>query len=258
MRPDARVWASLAAIPSRAMGLGRVIDSLLPQVNRLHVAFNGDWRSDWLEFWAERVAHRGEGEGRLCIAVNPDGGLGDAEKFAPLWSADPEELPDLHLSCDDDLVYPPRWAEEMAGFVDLFGGRAIISTHGAFMPRSLRPWTSYFGQRRAISCLGDWSDFTQVDFPGTGVMAFDPRRCALKIERGMFEAPNMADMWVGLAAAQAGTPVIVAPHRAGDLGYLEPPIEETIWWEAHRDERLHIGVCNRLPEALAPVEGVAP
>ena len=120
------IRASLASIPARRDSLRRVVESLLPQVDRLGVYLNG--YGDVPEFLADD---------RIDVARSEDhGDLGDAGKM--FWAAEPGV--DYHLACDDDILYPADYVARMVAEVDRYGRRALVGCHGALMhdrPRAL-------------------------------------------------------------------------------------------------------------------------
>ena len=193
-----RVWASLAAIPGRREILGRVVESLLPQVDRLNVYLNG---------WPD-VPDCLLGDPRVVVARSQDhGDLGDAGKM--FWV---DEAPGYHLSCDDDILYPPDYAERVVEGIRSRGGRVVVGYHGVL----LRPHVeSYRRDRRVFRFGSALEEDTQVHLLGTGVSGWHAP--TVRVSRGNFRVPNMADVWLAALGQQKRLPFVCLRREAGWL-----------------------------------------
>ena len=224
------IIAQLSTIPERRHLLPRVVESLAPQVDELHVMCN-DYDSN---------------EHPVNIAnkyywATPFENKGDCEKFVEL---------DLYrysyiLTCDDDLVYPQDYVETMVGHVKRFGNKAIISLHGRTFPK--RPIDSYYrGKKQGFHWDHDLDIYQRVDAGGTGVMCWHSD--AFKVPYDEIAHGNMADVWVSVFARRQGVDIWVAPHESGWLKYIGPPENDddpqTIWSRHHNDDRLQTDIYN--------------
>lgn len=202
--------ASLATVPDRVHRLGDVVESLLPQVDRVNVYLNGHTELPvCLQRDTVRVAWS-------CA----HGDMGDAGKF--FWAGALRNS--YHFTCDDDIAYPRDYASTLIDAIERYDRRAIVSVHGAVLHE---PLTSYYRNRTTYPCLGDVAVDHQADVLGTGVLAYHTSTVQLSFHD--FHAPNMADIWCAIAAKRQDVPRVVIAHRRGWLRYLPPPEGTTIY-----------------------------
>ena len=209
------VMASLASIPSREGNLRRVVETLLPQVDRLNVYLNGyEVVPDFLD------------DRKIVIARSQDlGDRGDAGKF--FWitrrgGLGPPGARGYHFTCDDDILYAPDHVQFMIQAIERYDRRAIVSLHGA---RLRFPVRSYYRDRVLFHCGAVIENDVVVHVGGTGVMAFHAD--TIRLREDDFSKPNMADIWMAVAARKQGVPIVVAAHGKERLEIL--PCEETIY-----------------------------
>jgi hypothetical protein len=210
-----RITASLATIPSRRHAVVHAIDSLFPQVDEVVVYVNGE-----MEPLPERPGLR-------VIMGGPD--LGDAGKFAPV----PTE--GYHLACDDDLYYPPDYAEATIRGIERYGRKAVVSWHGGVI---LGPVESYYrgGRSPYFACLRDVAGDNPVNVPGTGVLGYHVSTVPSPGTEP-FRNGYMADIWMALYLQARAVPVVVLAHRAGWIRHLLIDLDDTIYARyAQRDE----------------------
>ena len=193
------IRASLASIPARSAALRHTVESLLPQVDRLGVYLNG----------YTGVPKFLRGDPRIDVARSQThGDRGDAGKF--FW-VEAEDY-DYHLTCDDDLVYPPGWTETLIAGVERYHRRALVGMHGARLVE--HPADYHRSVETRFHCLGAVEGEHAVHVLGTGAMAWHR---SLSVPPDIFECPNMADLWLARWANGRGVPRIVLPHRRGWL-----------------------------------------
>ena len=203
------ITASLATIPGRRETLKRVVSSLLPQVDRLNVYLNGYGEvPDFLSGPKIRVARSEEHRDR-----------GDAGKF--FWENDYTDE-GYRLTCDDDIVYPPDYAKCMVSAVERYDRRVVVTLHGAVLKFPVR---NYYADRVVHHCRTNVLRDAPVHVGGTGVMAW--HSSAIRLSTKDFEKPNMADIWMALAAKRKGVPIIVLAHAREYLEILL--FEDTIY-----------------------------
>lgn len=224
--------AGLATIPSRKEMLFKVVESLLPQVDQLHIYFDYDVESEVPDFHDPKIVYWVKRKGEE---------LGDIGKYAPLIEGYPLPPDFYYLSCDDDIEYPPDYVMRMSAACAFFHRRALISLHGSTILNP--PVESYYRNRLGIACLKYFPVYAHMQFPGTGVSCF--HSSTFKLRRKDFSRKNMADIWVGMAAAEQDVPVIVAPHSGTWLQYLNPPLMDTIWGKEHRDDSVQTAIVNQ-------------
>lgn len=204
------IRASLASIPEHERSLQQTVASLLPQVDRLGVYLNGyDSVPDFLH------------DPRIDVARSHEhGDRGDAGKM--FWT-DAGDF-DYYFSCDDDLIYPPDYAERMVAAVEQYGRHALVGCHGALMRP--HPADYYHSRARVYHCLGSVDETHSVHVIGTGAVAWHH---SLGVSSDIFRAPNMGDIWLSAWANERNIPRIVIPHAKGWLRESEGTGHETIW-----------------------------
>jgi len=213
------VVVSIASMAYRAEMLRKVIKSLYWQADLINVYLNG----------YESVP-RFLLEPRIRVARSQQhGDRGDAGKF--FWAAELD--PDCyHLTCDDDLLYPKDYAATMCRAIEQYDRAPLISLHGSVMSR--HPSGSYYRERQSLlRCTKAVANDTPVHIPGTGVMAY--HTSALQIAPDMFRRPNMADIWVALAAKKQRVPVMVIRHSARWLRHIPDPHPQRSVYARYRD-----------------------
>lgn len=196
-----RTLAALASIPERAHLLPRVLASLRPQVERLHVYLNG-WESapqcvlDLADEYILDPVNRGA-ESKLHWSSKP----------SPQHN---ESVGDgfLHLSCDDDFCYLDGYVQTMAAAIDRWQGRAIVTGHG----RVYRAGATHFHHVVPGSVGLFYKRVTEgrwVNYGGTGVMAWDTRYVQVPSE---WPQRNILDAQVAVWAQRNRVPMWLVPH----------------------------------------------
>jgi hypothetical protein len=205
--------ASLATIPGREHTLAGVIEALRPQVDTLCVSLNGHTRSAYCEFskrWPDVMFAR---------ALN---NAGDAAKFrAPLLGYD------VHLTCDDDIVYPADYVERMVE--ELARARrdycaAAVCVHGA---RLKEPFSDFYRDRVSYHYGQALESAQRVQIPGTGTFAYCPDD--VRFTRYDFPHMNMADVQAAVRLMRAGIHVYAIARERGWLQAADPTNQDTIW-----------------------------
>jgi hypothetical protein len=204
------IIGGMATIPSRASTLKWVIDSIVPQVDTLIVAFNG-YKEEQLPEWLL------EGDyDKVVIIQDEHNTHGDAAKF---FLADYFK-DSYYCTFDDDLIVNYRHVERLINGVDKYGG--ACGYHGRIYPR---PVESFFKHKINYRCLYTVKENVKVDLLGTGCACFHTDK--LKITLDMFKERNMADCFFARACADQSVPMYVLSHGKSFFTYL--PQEKTIW-----------------------------
>lgn len=185
------ITAQIASIPERVESLKATVESIYPQVDFLFVALNN--------YEDVPIFLRGD---RKIATVLLDNKMTDASKFYNI-----EERKGYILTCDDDLVYPKTYAQDMIDGV--ITHKCIISLHGKVYPR---PFKSFENIKTNYRCLGGVQTGSYVDVGGTGVMAWHSDFFKVKYED--FKSPNMADIWVAKLAREQRVRIYILAHTA--------------------------------------------
>lgn len=196
-----RVLAALATIPSRERFLPRVLASLRPQVDVLCVYLN--------TYTDAPACVRELADHYVC---DPENKGAEAKLF---WSNKPSFSPAeddgfFYLSCDDDLVYPPNYADTMCREVDRWSGRAIVTCHGRVYRPDATHWSHVIPSSVGLfykRVNGGW----WVNYSGTGVMAFHTGRVPVP---NQWSQRNILDAQLAVWAQRERVPMWLAPHDA--------------------------------------------
>ena len=201
------VFAGMATIPERLSILPRVVASLVDQVDILGIYLNGHDA-------VPNISHpRIEWESSRLTSA---GDLGDASKF--YWAMIDQGLATvIHMTVDDDIIYPPDYVARLVkGVIDY--PDAVVGIHGF---RFHQPIASFYRSRHPrFHCTQGLPRDAQVHVLGTGTTAF--RGGAINVWPGMFVRPNMADLWLALAAKRQGVRMMCLSRPAGWLEPLKP------------------------------------
>jgi hypothetical protein len=204
----------IATIPERADSLLVTLDSLEGQADEVYVYLNGyPDRPDWLPAWARAM-------------TGPD--VGDIGKFMPAILG---VAGTVHVTCDDDLIYPVDYVARLLAGLEAHGG--AVSFHGRMMHA---PVGSYYRDRHTpYPCLGRVPADAACTVIGTGCMAYRPKE--LPLTMGDFPAPNMADIWFSRRCNAAGVTRTVIAHEEGWIIHGDIDHNRTIWAAyVNRDE----------------------
>jgi hypothetical protein len=197
---------NIATIPSRKKELINTIDSIYNQVDVIRIALNG---------YSEKPKELDKYSDKLSYSIT-DNSLGDAFKF--LWV---EKSNGYYLTGDDDLIYPPNYAEEMIKEIDSHG---IVTHHGRSFDSF--PIANYYkGATKRVQCLSENLNYGTIQFGGTGVMGFHTDYFKPKFD--IFKRANMADIWIGIEAHKQGKKITTLPHSKDYFRYQH--VEHTIW-----------------------------
>lgn len=210
-----QVLASMASIPSRRDMLADCVRSLLVQCDRVRVFLN-DYPDvpDFLVHPRVEVRRSQEWDDR-----------GDAGKM--FWLERDRE-PGYRLIVDDDLIFPPDFAEVMCGKVAATGNKAIFAAHGILLRQPIKNYydncsravTFHFGRELLVD--------RSVHIGATNALCVHSG--ALSMRWADFKYSNSADIWLALYAQQKRLPVLTpARPRNWIRENLRVAPEETIY-----------------------------
>jgi len=207
----------IASIPSRREMLIKVVGSLSPQADIVHVALNG----------YTEIPKELDSFGNVECEIL-DNSLGDSAKFLHA------DIPDVvYFGCDDDLIFPIGYCDYLQQGMEKYNG--LVSLHGRkYLPRShFKQWVGNY------RCLNNVSEDVHVNLVGSGVCCFSTNR--LKLHISDFKTPNMADCYLSRTASLQGIPMMVLAHKCNYLRYLYPV--GTIW-ERTKDYSIQTAVLR--------------
>lgn len=193
-----KITLGIATIPERWAALLDTLATLHGQADEVYVYCNGlNARPEYLPAWVR------------CM-TGPD--AGDAGKFAPCTMG---IAGDIHVTCDDDLNYPPDFVARLLDGLERHGG--AVSFHGR---RQHAPTVSYYrGAHTGLPCLGFVPFDQDCTVIGTGCLAFRPADVPLRDSD--FHARNMADILFSARCAELGIRRTVLAHPAGYITHSD-------------------------------------
>jgi hypothetical protein len=205
------ITAHLATIPDRLDILPMVLESLTSHVDHIYVALNG--HSEIPSINIPNVTYK------FCSNQ-----FGDAHKFEFI-----NEVQGLALITDDDLTWNKPAIDLLRQKAEQY--KCPVSLHGKSYSKPFRGFRGFSGNYRCLNTvIGDHP----VDIIGTGTLMFNTDM--VKICMSMFPYPNMADVLFSRLCKLQGVTLMVAEHRAGIIGYLNP---KTTIWQNTKSYALH-------------------
>lgn len=225
-----KLIAGIASIPERQDALHDTINSILPQIDELHVFLNDYEYIPKFLFNFKIQIYRSQ---YICDK-------GDAGKFYKVS----ECKNCFYFSLDDDIIYPPDYIQKLTEKIEQYDRKKIISFHGAVIKEPVI--NSYWSGRQCYSCLYDVPADEPVHVGGTGVMGFYTD--AIKICFEDFKTANMADMWIYKAAQEQQVGIICAQHPANWI-ILNPKVDQkkTIWEKYKHNDKKQLEIINSFP-----------
>jgi len=208
----------LASIPQRESLLKIVLESIVPFVDHTFVALSGYNHTPSFIDSLPTVTSR--------ILSNKKG---DANKFFFI-----NEISGLALITDDDLTWSPKAINLLQQKVLQY--KCPCSYHGKLYRPPIR---SFKHINENYRCLNTVAGDHEINCIGTGTLMFDTSM--VKLTMDSFPYPNMADILFSKACAFQGVKLMAVEHRAGIVGYLNPPT--TIWGNT-RDYTPHTNILK--------------
>lgn len=225
-----KITASLASIPGRVKSLQETINSIINQVDEIHVYLN-----EWKEF----PAYLQDPKIKVYKSQDEIGDIGDVGKFYTC-----EKIRGYHFTIDDDLVYPPDYVSKMIQAIEAHNRKVVVSCHGRIFG-NLPVKSYYHGHTEAFSCLRLVPIDKFIHVCGTGVLAYHTD--TLKLPLAAFETSNMADIWFSKVCQEKEIPVMVQHHMAGWIKTARNHDENrTIYANCHNKDQFQTQVANSI------------
>lgn len=214
------IYAGLATLPERWEHLPRVLEHIIPNVDRLFV-YVDSMRPDWHDDWPVRSSK---------ITFMPSGqGLGDTGKFLGLFE---HRRSAYWVIIDDDLFYPPEYVNRVVGWTDRWDRRALVAVGGAVVKS---PCTKFYGDCRTMRA--HYSQGQQapvpINIPNTGICGFHSDTVHPTLDD--FPVRNMTDIWLGKWCNEREIPQVVFPHPPAWFKHAPIDLDETIWAKHKND-----------------------
>ncbi len=161
--------------------------------------------------------------------------LADNGKF---YGLELEKEPCIYLSCDDDLLYPPNYAEEMVKAIEKHN--SIVSHHGRILSGLD---VSYYHGHKSWRCLDEVKTWQRLDVCGTGVTGFSTEYFNPTLWDA--EDKKMSDLVFSLEAIKQGKTITLLPHSKGWIKHLKINHSQSIA-VTERDNTRQIEISNKI------------
>jgi len=133
---------------------------------------------------------------------------------------------EIYFTVDDDLIYPPDYVETTLQYLEKYGG--IVTYHG----RKLKGLGRHFYKGHDTHHFKfQTGATTQVDVPGTGVMAFHSKDITPKVLD--YQHDKMVDVLIGLEAAKQDVPITCVKHKTA---WIENIVTQTAIYSEMRND----------------------
>lgn len=206
IRKKKNVIAGMASIPGRNENLQKCVNSIISQVDQLHIYLNG-YKN--IPGWLLNIDN-------LIIYKSEDyDDLGDAGKF---FAYDTCEC-DYYFSVDDDILYPDNYVVTLIDYAEKF--QTPVGVHGSLFSF---PYKGYYAQNgRYVHHFKDSNSIAKrVHVLGTGTLCI-PKKIIPKIPALLY--PNMADIWFSEYCAQKKIPLMCIPRG---FSWLQPLDDDSV------------------------------
>lgn len=186
------ITASMASVPWRIEALEKAVYSIIDQVDKINVYLNG---------WNEIPTFLKIDKINAVMSQNEIGDLGAKGKF--YWC---EKVNGIHLTIDDDILYPQNYVEEIIHQLSRYPD-AVVSYHGSILNypdfKKRNNKTTHFARACTKDC--------RVTFVGTGVLAYNTT--TTKISFSGFQSAYWADGWFSKQVREQGQRCIALRHK---------------------------------------------
>lgn len=211
----------ISAIPSRIADLPRVLETILPQVDRLHLFLHGH----------DRIPDAARLPGIVAELAPADHPYRESGKFFGLLR---ETAPCMFFGFDDDILYPADHVARLAKALVRRDGNAVVGIHGV---RFLPPYTHYAQSRKVFHFARRLFLDHRVDAVGSGTMAFVTSR--FRFDPVAWAYGDMSDLMIAIEAERQGLPrlVVARPRRA--LVPIRESQEDSLWARTKADDSRH-------------------
>lgn len=186
---------SLASIPERYANLAHIIPVILPQADVLHIHWVG-YKTPVSDAWQDpKIIHHTWTKAGSQIRFQPYSRYSNAYFF----------------SIDDDILYPPNYAEKMIAAMKSYNNRVVCCLHGNSIDLRHRR-NLYRTHRKNIHFKNALAFNRRVLLPGIGTACFYTPH--VKIDFNNYVEYNMSDVYTGCFLAKQHIPVVAIQREA--------------------------------------------
>jgi hypothetical protein len=193
-----KIYFGMATHPKREPCLPSVITSILPQCTKLFVYLN-DYKDVPLCLKHPKI---------IPLRSQEYGECGDIGKFHMV-----DKLNGYYFTVDDDIVYPPDYAQNMVNLIKQHSNKIVAGVHGCVL--NFKNFWNYYRSRNLTHYRAALPNPRFVHVIGTGTAAFHTQFFCLN--REMFAIPNMADIWFAIEGQKQKVPFLLIKRKSGWL-----------------------------------------
>ncbi|MBV2208070.1 MAG: glycosyltransferase [Thermomonas sp.] len=210
--PALPVVASVCSIPERQALLQRMLASLAPQLDELHVYLD---RYDAVPDFV-RDCHP-----KVTVRLSRDlPGLRDNGKLVPLLG---RQEACYFFTADDDIEYPPDYVNALVKKIEHYGHLAVVGVHGVRIPE--QPTGYFSGFRRVHWFIRELEQDRLVNNLGTGTVAFHSD-CVAGLDYRSFAHSGMVDLYLAAFCKTRGVPMVAVARPENWLVQLDEPVPQ--------------------------------
>ena len=223
-----KVTAYMATFPTRELIIAEVVESLLPQVDKLVIWVNG-------EMELPKACYHEKVElywGKDVLGFD----IGCAGKFAFAFEWD-----GYIFTVDDDIVYAPDYVQKSIAKIEEYNRECVLSWHGRQTKLPITVYRSSKDMIKNCSFQQTVEQDNECHFIGTGVMFFHASTIIPKYDFMEMRHTNVSDIHFAQSMDMRGIRTIVPAH---DRKWLRPlvPIEAI---SMHKDtDSFHVQLIN--------------
>ena len=219
LREQEPMIAGMASIPSRREILRVSLESILPQVDQVHLVLNGYGDiPEWLN--NER------------ITVITDSEVGDHSDNAKFLGMN-KYKECIYFSIDDDILYPKDYTSKLLDAISYYGGNAAVGVHGSLVDSRANAFLS----RRTIAFMKALENDMPCSYVGTGTLAI--RRSIMPHSPiSIFPQKGASDLFLARYLKFHQIPVICVRRPEGWLRDLPNLSGHTLWKQGQKNHKI--------------------
>ncbi|WP_298680102.1 glycosyltransferase family 2 protein, partial [uncultured Lentibacter sp.] len=221
---------SMASFPPRLPNLKQAVESLLPQLDELHIYLNG---------YAEVPEFLNDQKITTYLGKDCAGDLRDNGKFFSLPNHE-----GYIFTLDDDINYPSDYVSKMIAQIELLNRSCVIGLHGVIFPKEK---AAKFVENRTVLHFKDAHGYAFVDLIGTGTAAF--HSSTLNINLSNFKTTGICDVWFAATCHRAGIP-LMSVERPENWLTAQETVGVNLFTEAKSEEKSGHGHTKIYNEVL--------
>jgi GR25 family glycosyltransferase involved in LPS biosynthesis len=211
------VHATMAGYPNHVQALEKAVDSLVTQVDTLHVFLN---EFETIPEFLDRD--------KIYITRSQDFGLlGECGKY--YWT---DDLDGYQFICSDTLIYPPEYVENMISKIEQYMRKSVVGAGGYLIKvpfASFDPSTVYLPETGVIPA--------DTPVPVLSDLALAYHSKTLHVSRHFFYQPELSSFWFSILGLEQHVPFICSCHSADWITSSGKPSGYILQKEAATDYR---------------------